>query len=285
MFATPVLALLLAAPPADTYTLQWKLKEGDVFYTKSTAVMEQTIEVMGQTVENKVETKGVLRFKVKSTTRRATVVEMTFLETKIDAPGGADLGEKMKGVTFTVTLDDKLKITKFEGYEKFLDALTDGDASKKKLMKTMMPESMLRRSFDQTFLFAPDKPVAVGDKWDRSENLSLGALGTMDVKFGCKLDGVKGDVATVVMKGDLTWKGSAADTDLPFKISKADVKTDKFDTTFRFDMKAGRPLDSKIEMNMSGTMTIEVGGMTVDAKLKQKMTMTGTVTDQNPIKD
>ena len=32
-------------------------------------------------------------------------------------------------------------------------------------------------------------------------------------------------------------------------------------------------------------MTIEVGGKTVEAKLKQKMTTTGVVTDKNPIVD
>jgi hypothetical protein len=38
-------------------------------------------------------------------------------------------------------------------------------------------------------------------------------------------------------------------------------------------------------MDMAGTMTIEAGGMEVEAKLKQTMTMVGKNTDKNPIKD
>src|SRR5436853_395274 len=123
MFAVPVIALLLAAP-GDTYTLQWKLKEGDVFYNKTSVVMEQKIEAMGQTIEQTITIKTVLRFKVKSVAEGKTVVEMTYLEMKIDAAGlpGTNVGDNLKNVSFTATLNDKMEVTKLEGYEKFLDA-------------------------------------------------------------------------------------------------------------------------------------------------------------------
>ena len=66
MFAASALALLLAAPPGDTYPIQWKLKEGDIFYNKAVVVTEQKIETQGSTVEQKMEATTVLRFRVKS---------------------------------------------------------------------------------------------------------------------------------------------------------------------------------------------------------------------------
>ena len=66
MFAATTLALLLAAAPGETYTLKWKLKEGDVFYNKTAVKMDQTIEVAGQMIEQKIGMKTVLKFKVKS---------------------------------------------------------------------------------------------------------------------------------------------------------------------------------------------------------------------------
>ena len=51
MFTAPVLALLLAAAPNDTYTLKWKLNQGDVFYNKSNVTTDQTVEVMGRICE------------------------------------------------------------------------------------------------------------------------------------------------------------------------------------------------------------------------------------------
>ena len=115
--------------------------------------------------------------------------------------------------------------------------------------------------------------------------MSVGPLGTVEVKYDCKLDGVKDDAATVSIKGNMELKTGKPDGDLPIKITKLDMKTDKFTGTYKFDTKAGRPLDSKIEMNMAGTMTIEANGQTVDAKLKQKMTTTSVVSDKNPLKD
>jgi hypothetical protein len=282
------LALTPAAPPGETYTLQWKLKEGDTFYSTDVVRTEQTIESQGQTVKQKMEATTAIRFRVKSAAAKASVVEMVYLDTKFESvglPTDLKLAEKMKGITFTVTLDDKMKITKFEGYEKFLDALTDRDEAKKKVLRVVMPESMFLRAFGQTFLLGPDKPVVIGDTWNQSENMSLGPIGSLDIKMTRKLDTVKGDAATVVTKGDLTWKGSDAKTDLPFKISKADVKADQFTNTYRFDMKTGRPLDASLELVLSGTMTIEASGKTIEAKLKQKMTMTTTITDQNPVKE
>jgi hypothetical protein len=288
MFAATTFALLFTAAQADTHDLKWKLKEGDVFYNKTAVSMDQTFEVLGMNVDQKIEMKTVLKFKVKSAKPGATVVEMTFLENKIDAQGlpGANIGNKLKDVTFTATLDDTMKVTKLDGYDKFLDAIADGDDAQKKMMKAMMPETTIRQSFGQTFMIAPDKAVAVGDKWDRTDKMSLGPLGNVETKSAFKLDSVKGDIATISMKGDLTFKaGDGGDAGLPFKIEKADLKAENFTGSHKFDMKTGRLTESKVEMEMGGTMTIAAAGMTVDAKMKQKMTTTGVVTDKNPIVD
>jgi hypothetical protein len=288
MFAATTLALLLAAAPGDTHTLQWKLKEGDVFYNKTSVVMDQNIEVMGQTMDQKIEMKTVLKFKVKSVKPGGgAVVEMTYVENKFDAPGlpGANVLDNLKNVTFTATLDDKMKVTKLEGYDKFLEAISGGDESQLKMMKAMMPEDTIRQAFGQTFAMTPDKPVAVGDTWERSDKLPFGPLGKVETKSAFKLEGVKGDVATIAMKGDLVFKAGDGGDDLPFKITKADLKAEKFTGTNTFDMKLGRLTGMKMEMEMAGTMTIGVAGMTIDAKLKQKMTTTGEVTDKNPVKD
>jgi hypothetical protein len=287
MFTAPVL-LVLAAAPGDTYPLQWKLKAGDTFYNKTTVDMDQSIEVMGQKIPQKVSVKTVVRFKVKSADPKATVVEMTYLENKIDAQGlpGANIGDKLNNITFTATLNDKMEVTKLEGYDKFVEALADGDEAQKALMKAMMPESAIRQAFSQTFVVGPGKPVAVGETWTRTDKVGLGPLGNVETKSEFKLTGVKGDAAAIDVKGDLTFKaGDGGDAGLPFKVTKADLKADKFSGAHTFDLKAGRVSASKVEMAMSGTMTIEAAGQKIDARLSQKMSTVSTVTDKNPIKD
>jgi hypothetical protein len=286
MFATATLALLLAAQN-DTYTLQWKFKEGETFYSKTTAASDFTVEVMGQKIEQTVTMKMVQRFKVKSAKEGATVVELTNLDFGLDAPGlpGANVGDKFKNVTFTATLDKDLEVTKLEGYDKFLDAVADGDADQKKLAKALMPEAVVKQFFTQTFVVAPNKPLAVGDTWERKEKAAFGQLGNVEAKSVFKLTGVKAGVATVAVKGDLAFKAADIDTGLPFKITKLDLKADKYTGTHQFDIKAGRVTETKVEMEMAGTMSISAAGMDIDAKVRQKMTTTGVITDKNPIVD
>jgi hypothetical protein len=287
MFTAPILALLLAAP-GDAYTLQWKLREGDVFYNKTAITLDQTIELMGQKVDQTISTKMVIRFTVKSARDGVTVVEMTYLDVKVDAVGlpGSNIADNLKGVSFTATLDDKLKVTKLEGYDKLIDKLADGSDDQKKLMRAVMPELSIREMFGKTFRGVPEKPVAVGGTWKEEDKMALGPLGTVEAKSSMKLEGVKGDLATISLKGDLTYKqGDGADGVLPFKITKADLKADKFTGTHVFDMKVGRVTETKVDMEMSGTMTISIAGNTVDAKLVQKMKAVGVITDKNPIVD
>lgn len=284
MFTAPLVALCLTAP-GDTYTLEWKLREGDVFYNKTSVSMDQTIEVMGMQMDQSLTMTSVVRFKVKSV--QPTVVEMTYLENKLDAAGipGFNLGDKIKNVTFTATLDKNFKVTKFQGYDKFLEAVTDGDEEQKKLMKIMMPESTMRQMISQTFVLGPGKPVAVGDSWKTEDQMSIGPLGNLRLKQSLRLVSVKGNRADVSVKADLEFQLGDSDTGLPFKITKFDLKADKFEGTMVFDLKAGRVAEANMQMEMSGNMTIGIAGQTIDAKLVQKMKSVSTISDKNPVVD
>jgi hypothetical protein len=286
MFAVPLVALLITAP-TEQHTLEWKFQEGDVFYSRSTVTIEQTIEVAGQSIEQKMEMEMVMRFRVKSVKPGAKVVEMTYLQYSLNASNlpGEDLADKFKGLSFTATLNDKLQVTKLEGYDKFIDALSDGDDNVKKIMKAMLPENTLRQSFSQTFLISPGRPVAVGDKWEHTDKMAIGFLGDVEAKTNYKLDSVKDNMAIISLTGDIKFKVGEGDDSLPFKFKKIDMKVEKYTGTHKFDLKIGRVTETKMTMDMAGTMTIEAGGMEVEAKLKQTMTMVGKNTDKNPIKD
>lgn len=284
MFAAPLLALVLAAP-ADTYILHWKLKEGDTFYNKTSVEMDQTVELMGQKVDLKVGMKTVLKFQVKSVKEGSTLVEMTYLENKIDAAGlpGANVGDNLKNVTFAATLNDRMEVTKLEGYDKFIDALGGEDDNQKRLLRVVVPETSIRQMFSQTFVIGPGKPVAVGDTWNRKTVVSLGPLGNVELKEAFKLDAVKGDVVSISEKAELAFKANDSDAGSPFKITKADLRADRFVASHTFNLKTGRVTTSKVTLDMSGDMTISVAGQTIDAKVTQKMRTVGEITEKNPI--
>jgi hypothetical protein len=149
-----------------------------------------------------------------------------------------------------------------------------------------MPETTIREAFGRTFVIAPAKPVGVGDTWTETDKFGLGPLGNIEVKSAMKLEGVKGDLATVGMKGDVAFKpGDGGDIGLPVKFSKIDLKADNLTATHTFDMKTGRVAETKTDMELSGSITIEAAGMKVDATVKQKMKAVGVITEKNPIVD
>jgi hypothetical protein len=286
MFAASALALVLAAPPGETHHLRWRLNEGDTFYYKTTTVIEMKAEVMGQTIDQKTETGVLIKFKVTRATRQETVVEMTFVEVTVrqeQAISGVG-ADKLKGLTFTVTLDDGRRVTKFEGYDTFLDAV-GGDENQKKQAKQNVPEVTVRHYFEDAFLFVPRDRVAVGGKWDQTDTLPLDPLGALTVKTVGTLDDVSGDFATITLKGDAALKGPPPEIEPGVKLTKAEIKSENMTATYRFDRRAGRLLTVKSEMVLTGVMGIDQGGSTLEIKLRVKVTGRGEMTTRPPGED
>jgi len=290
---TTTLALALTLTPAQAggpVTLKWSLKEGDTFYAKSAVTQNQAMGFMGQNIEFTIEITMVTRFRVKSVGSAGTVIELTYTDMKMDAkglpiPGLGDLGSRLKGATVTATLNQKGDVTKVEGHEKMLEKVAP-DEGTRKMLGSIVSEASVKEMIGQALPPLPDKPVKVGDTWADTTKMPLSGIGTINSKTTFKLEELTGTTAKVGMTGTVTFKaGEGGDPGLPFKITKADLKTDKFTGTRTIDVKAGRLKDAKTEMSLSGTMTISAGGNDIDATIKQKTTTTTTVTDKNPVTD
>jgi len=280
-----------AAKPDEAVTLKWVLKEGDTFYAKSKADSDMTLDVLGMSQDIKQNSSSVQRFKVKSVPAGGgAVVEMTLLEQKMDLeglPGFGDFADKMKGAVLVATFDDGMNVTKVEGYEKLVDKLGGDDPMTKAILQMVVSESTVKAMFGQVFIPLPSKPVKAGETWTRTDKLPLSGLGDLTSKTKFTLDSATGGVAKIKTTGELTFvpgKGEPKGA-LPIKITKADLKTDKFVGTLLFDTNAGRLKESKQEMTLSGTFTISAGGQDIEAGIKQKSVTTLTITDKSPAND
>src|SRR6186713_1485971 len=123
-----------AAAAQDPVSLKWKLDEGTTFYAKNVTDMDMEMKVAGQAIDLKMKITAVQKLKVLSAKAGATKIEMTMLAMDMAVeglpggiPGLGDLGGRIKGAVLTATLDDKLAVTKIEGYDKFLDKLAGDD--------------------------------------------------------------------------------------------------------------------------------------------------------------
>ena len=292
-----VLGLVLAAgltrasiaTAQEPVTLKWTIKEGDTFYAKSTAVSDMTLDVLGMTQDLKHKATTVARYKVKSVKPGAIVVEMTYIDAKMELeglPGIGEIGDKLKGSTLTATFDDDMEVTKVDGYEKLIEKLGGDDPMTKQIMQMMVSDSAARMMFTQVFIPLPNKPIKVGDAWTRTDKIPLQGLGDLTSKTKLTLDAVESGVAKIKLGGEVSFKpGKGEVKGLPIKITKADLKSEKFTGTHSFDTKAGRLKESKQEMTVKGTFTISAGGQEIEAGIVQKSTTTLTVTDKNPVTD
>ena len=293
MRTAPALAalILFAAPAAaaDPVNLKWALKEGDSFYATTVQEIDQNIKVMGQTVNQKMSTTTVAKFTVKAVKAGATEVQMTYTQVKMEGPlaaaGAGALSDRFKGAALTATFDKNYEITKFEGYDKFLDKLSDGDDMMRKVFAAVMPETAVRLLFSQVFVASPKDKLEVGDKWSRTDKVPLAGLGNLTNKTQFTLDSAKGGVATVKTTADVTFKAGEGGDVLPFKITKADLKSDEVKGTILFDTKAGRLKSSSTTMKLKGAMTIEAMNQEIEAEIDQKATTKVELSDKNPVKD
>lgn len=288
------LCLAAALPPAaapaaagqDAVTLKWTLKEGDTFYAKGTSNSDMNLEVLGMTQDMKQTGSTVARYKVKSVKAGATVVEMTYLDAKMDLeglPGFGEVGDKLKGAVLTATFDDAMEITKVEGYEKLLDKLGGEDPMAKEIMKLVMSEATAKAMFNQVFIPLPAKAVKVGDTWTRTDVMPFQGLGELTSKSKMTLDSHDNGLAKIKVGAEITFKpGKGELKGLPIKITKADLKTDRFTGTHTFDTRAGRLKESTQEMTIKGSFTISAAGQEIEAGIVQKSKTTLAVTDKNP---
>jgi hypothetical protein len=285
---TLTVALALSSGQADGVALRWKLKEGDTFYVKQTDTMEQTVGVLGQNQEQKTDSTTVSRFKVTKADAAGYTLEQTILDSVTETnviPGGlGDFDKKIKGTTFTVTLDKDFKATKIDGVSAAFDKVVQDNPAVKPIVASILHDETVKKAVQDLFRVGPDKAVKVGDAWKVDEVAPLGASGELATELAFKLATAKDGVAEVAYTGTAKFSPPKEPSpDVPFTITKADFKSDKFTGTIKFDTKAARMTASESTMTLAGTMTLKVGEMELAADIKSKATSKTEILDKNPV--
>jgi hypothetical protein len=285
-----MLALIIdpaVARADDPVTLAWSLKEGDTFYLKQTISREQTAEAGGRKQDTKSEVTTVIRFKVKAARDGETVMEMTYLDIRASAQGGRpqsiDPNSRFAGSSMTVTLDGKQTVTKLEGHAAFLDKLSGGDKAARKQLEAVLSESTVRQIVTVMFVPTPEKPVKVGDSWAKTDRIRLGELGEMTTNAKFTLEGVKDGAATVGVGGEATLKLGGGGGAGAFKVVKSDLTIETYKGRYVFDLRAGRPRESRTELLTTGTYTVESGGKETEIAIQQRQTTVIRISDRNPL--
>jgi len=202
-----------------------------------------------------------------------------------------DFFNALVGADFTLTVKPDMTITKIDGRQKFIEDLTKANNALKPLLDQILSEKAMSQMFNQSFAVLPtgkeaEKLEAGKSKWTKKDvMLDLGPIGTYHTNYDYTYEGKDKNLEKIGVKANLKYDPPAgkADAGLPFKIKSADLTSKKADGSIFFDAEKGRIDHSKMDMEIGGTLKIEVGGMETTVTLQQTQVSELTTSDKNPI--
>jgi hypothetical protein len=192
----------------------------------------------------------------------------------------SDFFKQLVDSQFTMTIGDDMKIRgKIEGKDEFIQKLIKNNAQMETLLKRILNDEAFKQMADPTFAALPDHAVNKGATWERKSELDMGPIGTYKITNTYTYEGLDKDKKydRISIKSNLTYvppgaAGSKAgqETNLPFKIEN-DSKLEKKKSSgeILFDRKAGRVASSTMDMDISGTLNINIGGTVTKVELTQ----------------
>jgi hypothetical protein len=169
-------------------------------------------------------------------------------------------------VAYTVVLDGKNKVKAIEGADALKERVDKLDPRAADLLRSRLAADALGREFEQVHALAalPDGPVKPGASWERTEAFDRGAglelvlkkkyeyAGT-EKRGGKALDKITAKVLEATYRQD-------ADSSAPLKFTKGDLKVDSSEGTILFDREAGRVVESRERVELTGGLTFSAQG-------------------------
>ena len=298
-----------AAPSAgDKVDLKWKFEKDKPFYQELTTKTQQDMKVMGMEVKQSQDQTFYFSWQFKEVDpEKNTVVAqkiegvkltinvagnpITFDSTVTSSQNTAlsEFFRALVGSEFRLSLDKDNRVVKIEGRDDFLKKLTAANPQMESLLKSILTEEALKQMADPTFGVTPPSPKAKGETWEKESSLNLGPIGSYKCKYTYKFEGLDDknkDLAKIGVETTLTYQPPTAGTNsqLPFTIKEANLKSKNGKGTIYFDIKKGRLEKSDQKIELEGKLTIEIAGMTTDVTLTQTQETTIVTSDTPQVK-
>jgi hypothetical protein len=291
---------------AEPILLKYKAAQGDKVLYKTGFEMQQSQSIMGMKFENKIKQEtidaqivsavasdGKATLKVKSERRKMNAefgalgkYEFDSKSTERDtssALGGplTPLLERLTGSEYEVVLDPRGQVTEVKGYAELV-----GDLVKNNPLAGQFAAADNKTAAHQEqrgLIVFSEKPVEPGDSWEVPLDLDLTNIGKMKGKVTYTYEGPDkvGNRKTVRI-------GIATNITLELNVDQGTSKvtgtlsTTSSTGTAQFDPEAGRIVSKKQTSGLSGTLTVEAGGMMIPIDNTQEQTETVELLDKLP---
>lgn len=280
----PVVAILLlaACKTGDKLALKLNYEKGKKYYY--TSVNEQQVDqtVMGKTIKSKTTTTTGYLWEIKDIDKDGNfLVTITYdkIETKKEGEGADKPSpmkdDFMKGFSFDMVVTPKGKVKELHGMDKLMDmalaaALPDSLANDpssqamvgpmKDMLKKQFSDKSMGSMMEQMTDYFPEGDVEVGDKWEKTVNVST--VMPMKVTSNYVIKDIKDGIATVDVESKVEPGEGEAIMGMKVELNGSQKGTMEINT------KNGIIVKSTINQDMSGT--IGMMGMSFPMKITGK---------------
>ena len=254
-------------PAYGQVEFKWKLTKGQTLVIEEVVTIQQTSTIGGRRTKTKTKQTKLFTIRVLDVVKGGDEDGSVKLEMRLDSivakgHGAAYSGvyKKMAGAIFQVSLDPKMQITKFEGYDALVLKVSGGNPQKTAIFRNLVSEETIKRTIKQTFSIVPHDRVKLRDTWQRSTNLSLGPLGQMAIDLTFSYAG-KGRLQGKLY--DKLLLKAQAKYQLPkvkgqtLVVKKADVEIHDYEGVVHFDTTRGRLVQTDQKTRLKGSFVVK----------------------------
>lgn len=299
-----VFTALVAPAPAWAQTkIEYGYPEGKTLRNVTQTKLEQTLSIAGQNIETqsqettttsevigKRDAQGNLPISVSIDALKANIqlpmnITLTFDSANPDAKQEnllpplevmIDVMKALSGSKYELTVDKANEVTAVSGTEASIKRAEELNPQAAEALKGRLnADAIKKRSKEAHAKFPAGLLVRQGETWTRTEAMDLGSGQTMtfekkyEYQGTVEKDGKTLDKIGVTVTG-VTFAQQAA-PNAPAKITKSDLDVESSKGTILFDRALGQPVDSSETVQILGALTMEVGGMELEAKLDLKL--------------
>lgn len=304
-----LIVFTLSATAQDKDKLVWKAFEGTkVFYQELETTTDQTLKAMNQETKQKQVQTFYFSYEPKGKDGNTYKVVQKIIGLKMEMEIGGnkiaydsrqtdkitnpmkEFFKTLEKAEFTLKIDpDKMEVVSVEGVKDFVNKLGAVSPAMQPVLNKILSEDAIKQMANPILHMVPPKGEIPKDKkWERSETLNLGPIGTYGSKHTFtyegedkekKLDKIKVETALSYTKPD-----DKEASPFPFKIKNATMKSQKADGTIYFDKANGRIAESVITTNLNIDLEVEIANMTTLVNVDQKQVSRLKTTDVDPLK-
>jgi hypothetical protein len=276
---------LVGQPPQ----LEWKLKEKDRFFQELRVTQKPVYNIQGIPFTTLleyvvvssfvVEKAGPKGLEVKQKVEGAQLVQADPLTQPLLTPAVT----KLPGTTFSIQLDEKMNVTKFEAAGLPEAAMAQGGLG-------LQVASLLDRDgwkeMAATTFFQPNRPLKAGEKWSLPMSHSWGFLGGWTGKIHYADGGGKGPLHQFAYGLELAYQApKAGAAGFGLRVSNAAFQAQQAGGTIIFDAGRGKVLEARERFLVRGRLALQLLGQNTPVELEEDQVFHLRISDGNPLKN